>query len=154
MKKRSRLPAAIASLLIGAHAGLAQNFTPTPAPSQNWLAIASSADGTRLAAVGSYGWLYVSTNSGAAWLPANTVTNGPEPSRPWAGIACSADGARLAAVANFNPVFISTNFGATWTAHGPAVTWNAVASSADGAKLVAVDYNMGRIYTSTDSGNT
>jgi len=154
MKKPSLLPAAIAGLLLGTNVGLAQNFIPTPAPSQNWLSMASSADGTTLAAVGSYGWLYLSTNSGATWLPATTGTNGPEPTRPWTSIACSAEGSKLVAVANFNPIFTSTNFGRTWTSHGPAATWNAVASSANGVKLVAVDYNMGRIHISTDSGNT
>src|SRR6266700_1725660 len=146
MKKPSRLPAAIASLFLGTHVSLAQNFLPTAAPSQNWLSMASSADGTTLAAVGSYGWLYRSTNSGATWFPATTATDGSEPSRPWTSIASSADGSKLVAVANFNPIFTSTDFGATWTSHGPAAAWNAVASSTDGVKLVAVDYNMGRIH--------
>src|SRR5882762_8421392 len=150
MKNKCRLPAAFVSLFIITHAGIAQTFTPTPAPYQNWLSIASSADGTRLAAVGSYGWLYASTNSGASWAPLTTVTNGAEPSRPWTSIACSADGSKLVAAANFNPIFTSINFGKTWTSHGPSATWNAVASSADGVKLVAVDNNMGRIYTSVD----
>src|SRR5258706_4786195 len=131
MKKRFPMRAALVSLLIGAVPGLAQTFTPTPAPYQNWLSIASSADGTRLAAVGSYGWLYASTNSGATWSPLTTVTNGAEPSRPWTSIACSVDGSKLVAAANFNPIFTSTNFGKTWTSHGPSATWNAVASSAD-----------------------
>src|SRR6266568_101321 len=144
MKKPSLPAAAIASLFLATHAGLAQNFTPTPAPSQNWLSMASSADGSTLAAVGSYGWLYLSTNSGASWLPATTAPSGPEPTRPWTSIACSAEGSKLVAVANFNPIFTSTNFGRTWSSHGPAATWNAVASSADGVKLVAADYNMGR----------
>src|ERR1041385_6552774 len=130
---------------------LAQTCTPASAPAQNGLSMASSADGTKLAAVGCYGWLYLSTNSGATWTPAATVTNGPEPSRPWTSVACSADGMKFFAVANSNPVFTSTNSGLTWSSHGPALSWNAVASSSDGAKLVAADYNMGRLYSSADS---
>jgi hypothetical protein len=53
MKQRFWNLAALLSLLIGGSPGLAQNFSPTPAPYQNWLSIAASADGTRLFAVGS-----------------------------------------------------------------------------------------------------
>ena len=136
------------------HSGFAQIWTPTAAPSQNWLSVVSSADGTKLAAAGWYGWLYVSTNSGASWTMTATATNSSEPYRPWSGLATSADGSHLAAVANSSPIFISTNYGLTWSAHGPVVTWAAVASSANGNKLAAADYNMGRIYTSSDFGNT
>src|SRR5712671_7883497 len=111
MTKRLWILAALLSLLISGSPGLAQNFTPTPAPFQNWLSIASSADGTLLFAVGSYGWLYASTNSGATWSPLTTVASGTEPSRPWTSIACSADGAKLVAAANFNPIFVSINSG-------------------------------------------
>src|SRR5579859_7569408 len=92
----------------------AQTFTPTAAPAQNWTCIASSADGSKLAAAASYGYLYTSTNFGQTWTAAVTTTNGPEPERPWTGVASSADGSKLVAVANFNPIFLSTNFGQTW----------------------------------------
>src|SRR4051794_10137277 len=131
-----------------------QDFTPTPAPAQNWISITSSGNGENLAAVASYGLLFVSTNSGATWTPATTTASGSEPYRPWAGVACSADGRKLVAVANFNPIFTSTDAGQTWTSHGPGATWSAVASSADGTRLVAADYNMGRVYSSSDSGVT
>jgi photosystem II stability/assembly factor-like uncharacterized protein len=143
----------LGSLLLAGSPSQAQNFVPTPAPTQNWVSLASSSDGTRLAIVASYGSLYTSTNSGATWAPATTATTGSEPSRPWTGVASSTDGRKLVAVAGSNPIFTSANYGQTWSSHGPAANWSAVASSADGTKLVALDYNMGRIYTSTDSGN-
>jgi photosystem II stability/assembly factor-like uncharacterized protein len=148
-----RLTFALSVLLFNAVA-LAQTFTPASAPPQNWLSIASSADGTKLAAVGSYGWLYLSTNSGATWSPATTVTNGTEPTRAWTGITCSSDGSNYVAVANFSSIFTSTDSGLNWVSHGPALSWNAVASSANGVKLIAADYDMGRLYTSVDSGVT
>ncbi|MGB8368080.1 MAG: hypothetical protein ACLPYZ_09960 [Limisphaerales bacterium] len=56
-------------------------------PVGSWSSVASSADGTQLAAVGPY--VYTSTNSGATWvsnsLPAGMV-----------GVASSADGNKLA----------------------------------------------------------
>ena len=103
----------------------AQQFTPTTAPAQDWISIASSADGTKLAAAGNYGYLYTSTDSGSNWAVSSTTTNGPEPVRPWTGLAVSADASKLIAVANFNPVFISTDFGQSWYTTGPAQTWAA-----------------------------
>jgi hypothetical protein len=87
-----------------------KRFAPTAAPAQNWACISASADGTKLAAAGSYGYLYTSTNSGQTWAVATTTTNSPEPERPWTGLAGSADGSKLVAVANFSAVFLSTNF--------------------------------------------
>lgn len=60
-------------------------------PVTNWNCVASSADGTRLAAVfdGSPGGIYTSTNSGATWT-LNTPTNAF-----WYSTALSADGNKL-----------------------------------------------------------
>jgi photosystem II stability/assembly factor-like uncharacterized protein len=143
-----------ASLVLAAVCGHSQNLVPTAAPPQNWVSLASSADGVKLAAVGSYGKLYLSTNSGTTWQAAVTSSTGAEPQRPWTAVTSSADGARLAAVANFMPVFTSTNGGLTWRQTGPSAVWFSVASSADGRKLVAVDYQGGSIYLSKDGGDT
>ena len=116
-------------------------------------AIASSADGTKLAAI-SGNLLYASADSGFTWTPTSTtVTN-------WNSIASSADGSRLVAVAGYvsyngppgnyyyGPIFTSTNSGLTWMSNAaPALQiWNSVASSADGGLLVAA--NEGGIWTS------
>src|ERR1017187_465278 len=42
----------------------AQTWMPTSAPNINWYAVASSADGTKLVAVGVSSGIYISTNSG------------------------------------------------------------------------------------------
>jgi hypothetical protein len=120
----------------------------TTAPNQPWQTIASSADGTRLAA-GVYGGLiYLSADSGTSWTPAGV------PSLRWGGIASSADGARLAAVAWEGSIYVSADSGQIWTkASAPTQQWQTVASSADGIKLAAGIYDLssGGIYTAIAS---
>jgi hypothetical protein len=131
----------------------AQTWTQTSAPSNNWVSVAVSADGTRLVAVagGSHaGPIYTSTDYGATWV-SNSVT--PE---IWTDVASSADGTKLVAVAGG----VYTNSGTTWAlAFSPGSPGNlqyavAVASSADGSKLVIASSLLFKplIYTSTNSG--
>jgi hypothetical protein len=138
------------------------NNVPVGAPQgiqRYWSSIASSADGSRLVASaggnGASGFIFISTNSGAAWkLTATNIFAGLG-ARPWIGVASSADGSTLAAVSDtvgpLGVVITSTNSGVTWTTNAvPFLDWNAVALSADGAKLVAsVGYpSIGPIYVS------
>jgi hypothetical protein len=125
--------------------------------------IASSADGNKLVLCvlpavfppynPSQGLIYVSTNFGDTWNPAQT------PTYNWSFVASSADGNTLLAVPPFlvpGPICLSTNSGATWsTNNSPFQDWGALAASADGGKLVAAaasdvngDVNSGVIYTS------
>ena len=99
--------------------------------------MASSADGTRLAAAAYGGLIYVSTNSGSVWTVASSSSSF------WSSLASSADGTRLAA-AGPGLILTSEDSGATWTSNNlPALQWNSVALSADGHKLVATAYNAG-----------
>jgi sugar lactone lactonase YvrE len=138
------------------------NNVPVGSPQgiqRNWSSIASSADGSRLVASAggnnTFGFIFISTNSGAAWkLTATNIVSGLS-AHPWIGVASSADGSRLAAVSDVagppGVVIISTNSGDTWTTNAvPFLDWNAVALSADGDKLVAsVGYpSTGPIYVS------
>jgi photosystem II stability/assembly factor-like uncharacterized protein len=112
-----------------------------------WYAVASSADGAKLAAVVSNGKIYTSTDSGVTWTER-------ESDRSWQGIASSADGTKLAAVDyNNGQIYTSTDSGVNWTARESNRTWQCITSSADGTKLAAGVYG-GKIYTSTDSGVT
>src|SRR5579859_6161768 len=100
-------------LVVGACAGLftkvdhafAQNWTLTSAPITNWTSVASSADGSKLAAVIGGGGIYTSPDSGATWIAASV------PRTNWQAVACSTDGAKLVAVVNGGGIFISTNSG-------------------------------------------
>ena len=123
-------------------------------PNGNWLALASSADGTRLVAAG-FG-VAVSTNSGSSWTSTNSL---PVVA---ACVTLSADGSELITIIG-HQVFVSTNLGMTWTqTSAPATNWIALVSSADATRLTALgggnngSFNPipGPIYTSTDTGAT
>jgi len=114
-----------------------------------WSSIASSADGTKLAAVGEEsGSIYTSTDSGVTWTE---QTGAGE--RDWRSIASSADGTKLAAAVYDGPIYTSTDSGSTWTQQTDAGSrgWQSIASSADGTKLAAVVWG-GSIYLATTEG--
>ena len=126
--------------------------------------MASSADGTKLVAVGYAGYVSTSKNFGATWMLTIPV-GGQEwaPGGRWGSVASSADGTKLAAVARGittggGYIYMSADSGATWTQQtGPQRSWTSVASSSDGTKLVAMTndgFTGGYIYTSSDSGVT
>jgi hypothetical protein len=74
---------------------------PTSAPSASWDAIASSADGTKLAAaVGFLGTIYLSTNAGSTWKATSA------PTLAWQTIVSSADGNKLVAGASDNRLYL------------------------------------------------
>ena len=116
----------------------------------DWRSIASSSDGTKLAAVVLGGSVYTSSDSGATWTEQTAAG-----SRDWQSIASSSDGSKLAAVVWGGSIYTSTDSGATWTEQTDAGSrnWRSIASSADGGKLAATVAD-GSIYTSTDSGAT
>ena len=115
--------------------------------SRNWYAVASSADGTKLAAVVYDGQIYTSTDSGVTWTARDS-------SRSWAAIASSADGTKLVAAVRFGQIYTSADSGVTWVAQASGNRfWWSIVSSADGKKLAATERG-GPIYTSTDFGVT
>jgi hypothetical protein len=119
-------------------------WTRTSAPSNTWVSVASSADGTKLvaAARGGYpGLIYKSSDSGVTWEPTGAPTDW------WVAVASSADGTILFAAAyqdglgcppwDGDTLKISTNSGVSWTSAGlPGWYSSAIASSADGSYLV------------------
>src|SRR5205807_2737293 len=111
-----------------------QVFSTTPRIS--WGSVVSSADGSRLAAVGNIdtnGAIYTSTDSGISWVSNSAPFVNP------AYLAASADLIKMVAVVTRGGgIWISTNYGASWAAVAgmPAMSWSAVASSADGVNLV------------------
>jgi hypothetical protein len=123
---------------------------------RKWIAVASSADGSRLIAAEVGGRLYTSTDSGVTWTPR-------ESNRLWIAVSSSADGKKLAAAAMAGQIYISNDAGATWIPRATAGYWRSIASSADGTTLVAatsmfngmtIQCLKGFIYVSTDSGVT
>lgn len=127
-----------------------------PVATNYWKAVTSSADGKRLAAIGTEDIgeqsfsIYTSSDSGASWTKRNVAAGG------FTGIASSADGLRLVAIAAFpSQLYTSTDGGVSWMLQSaaPQEAWNTVASSADGKRLVAGGSGVqGQLYTSTDGG--
>ncbi len=114
--------------------------------SRSWRAVASSADGTKMAACVWLGPIYISTDSGVTWTARET-------DRTWRGLASSADGSKWVATVYSGQIYTSTDSGTTWTPRETTRNWFGAASSSDGAKLAAV-VSGGQIYTSSDSGVT
>jgi hypothetical protein len=120
------------------------NILITDVP-HNWSAVASSADGSHLAAADNGGFIYISTNSGTTWLP--TSASGTN----WSALVMSADGGQITAAVNGGLIYSSSDAGSSWVAANiPASNWRAVDTSADGAELVAVVHG-GVIYTEQSS---
>ena len=156
-------------IYLSSDSGVSWHLTGTEIPTNfwgYWSAVASSADGSKLAVIGvgvgdGGRSVLLSSDSGATWL----VTDLPKTFLE--SIAISADGSKMV-VGGFDGgttvdhIFTSTDSGANWTdqpgapqgQNGP-LSWKALASSADGTKLVAgAEYAPGTLYTSSDSGVT
>ncbi len=150
--------------LAAVHA-VCQTWVQTGAPSNSWVSIVCSADGSKLIApvttrldemtiTGSFlpGPIYISTNSGTSWMQTGNLTN------VWNNVACSADGTRMAVVAGFDGIYVSTNSGGAWfltTLPAHFQYWSSVAFSANGKKVAAAAssaVNGAEIYISTNSG--
>jgi len=108
-----------------------------------WNGIASSSDGTKLAAVASGRQIYTSADSGNSWVAVAS-------NQSWNGIVSSSDGTKLAATVDGGQIYTSSDSGGTWTAVAFIDIWRGIACSVDGTKLAAVSYDT--IYTSSDSG--
>jgi photosystem II stability/assembly factor-like uncharacterized protein len=140
------------TVLLTANFAPAQTWTQTSAPTNfGWSCVASSADGTKLVAVGSDS-IFTSTDSGTTWISNNV------PHKLWNHVATSSDGSKLAATSTalgqpLGSLLTSMDSGATWISNSvPNAAWNSIAFSADGNRLVAV--GSGKIFISTNSGTT
>ncbi len=136
-----------------------QTWSLTNAGTNDWVCVASSADGSTLIAGQWLGSVAVSTNAGETWTA--VMTNGS-----WYSVAASADGTKLLAAAaaggtgpQINGVFMSTNSGLSWISNSlPASYWSSVAISADGKTMAAAGIpgplSDGFVFCSTNSGAT
>lgn len=133
---------------IAADSVLAQVWSETTAPNKSWYAVATSSDGSRLAAAFYNGGIYTSSNSGVIW----NLTSAP--AKSWSALASSASGNVLLAAATSGGVYTSTNFGSTWQSNGVPgnYNWDAAASSADGNTLIVGGNIWGPVYYSTNGG--
>jgi photosystem II stability/assembly factor-like uncharacterized protein len=131
----------------------AQTWTPGPTNFAYYLGVAMSADGCKLAAVGSGQHAIVSTDSGNTWQ-----TNQASPVYGTC-IAASADGSKLATWnldGGIDGIYVSTNSGGTWVKTNGPTSFNSVASmslasSANGSVLLESGSGS-YLYVSTNSG--
>jgi hypothetical protein len=142
-------------------------WQPAEAPTDDYHAVASSPDGTKLVAATGYG-IYTSTNSGASWgLTAAVSLIGY-----FQSVAISADGTKLAAAGGALYVIgdttaldgggeleYSTDSGLTWHLSNASMDWewSAIACSSNGNFMVAAAYgdtnnNPGPVVISTNAG--
>jgi hypothetical protein len=141
MKKPLLAVAAWGGLLTAVNSACGHDWMLTTAPSNNWISVACSADGSRLIAVAA-GQIYTSSNSGASWAP-NTAINSA--GNYWVTVAFSGNGISLLAGAldwvgfyTPSPIWVSTNAGTTWSpGAGASEFWRTIACSADGSECVA-----------------
>jgi photosystem II stability/assembly factor-like uncharacterized protein len=163
--KDFRILAFVAAVIVTEDIVFAQIWTQTSAPITNWTAVASSADGSRLAAAangdvvligGMYstlpGPVYISTNSGVTWFESTNA-----PNAVWSSVVFCADGSKLTAAVAGGWIYQSPDAGLTWTPTGaPSNYWVSVTSSADGNRLAALAraFPPPDFYISSDAGNT
>ena len=115
----------------------------------NWVSLASSADGIRMYAVG-VGGVYSSTDSGHTFSGPNGFFSGG-----WTGIATSADGNRVYAVTASKAIYASSDAGVNWLPilSTSASNCTSIACSADGTKVIAAVKN-GSVFISANSGGS
>lgn len=132
-----------------------------------WSSIASSSDGTKLAAVGVGTSIWTSGDSGVTWVARDSM-------RAWDSVTMSADGSRIAAATletttgkGDGKIYTLAQapgaaFGeGAWIEQGAVQMWRSIASSADGRMLVAAAHRDGAtstqgggVFTSDDYGVT
>jgi hypothetical protein len=135
--------------VVGSFSGYSSSYwLSSGASSSAWIVMASSANGTRMAAVANAAALvFISTDSGQTWSGSSSS------SLVWRSVAMSADGNRLIAGETNGPIHVSADFGSTWVgALGePNAHWYSIAMSANGSNAVAAAYGLG-LYASTNGG--
>lgn len=118
--------------------------------SSEWIGVAMSTDGTKIATIEPTGSapVNISNDGGASWTTQMPYQTG---SFSWRAIAMSGDGAGIA-ISTTAYTFITGDSGATWVARNPTFSGYYMASSTDGTRLAVSSANRGYVYVSADSG--
>jgi photosystem II stability/assembly factor-like uncharacterized protein len=123
----------------------------TGAGTQNWIATASSYDGSIMYAAAQYGNLYKSVDSGTTWSRLANPGN-----KYWNAIATNDSGTVVYAAAGAgDSIYRSTDSGATWNP-SPSTTgcnWVSISASATGSAAAAV-CGSGSVYTTVNTGGS
>ena len=154
--------ALLTALILSASFVVAPTFPASAVPSwtlqqgsvaRAWTALASSADGTKLAGVEAGSYIYISGDAGASWTKRGVVA-------AWTSIAMSSDGTVLAATATGGKIYTSSDSGTSWSARNGAGSrlWTSIEMNSDGTRLAATVsatlFSTGYIWMSSDAGAT
>lgn len=112
-----------APIVVSTDGGL--TWTPR-GPNAFWRSVATSADGTRMAAVATSTQIHTSNDGGVTWTPTESARN-------WQSIASSSDGAKLLAVAEGSPIMVRGRVASTAGTAG-----GLIGTSSDSVELVYV----------------
>ena len=133
---------------------IGQNWQISGPGTANWSSVAASADGTKIAATINGGYIYVSTNSGVAWLPRNSSPG----SLNYSDVAVSADGTKMRRQLETSIPQATTVISGTQrilVRHGPA----AAAAASNGFPLLLGKWHQSRgggyngyLYVSSNAG--
>ncbi len=115
-----------------------------------WRDLSSSADGSKLVAAVSNGYIYISSDKGNTWATSTSAGL-----RSWQSVSVSADGMKIYATNYGGYIYSSVDGGTTWVENANAGirNWSSISVTSDGMKIAAVVSN-GYIYTSADGGIT
>lgn len=113
-------------------------------PVEDWVSVASSADGQRLLAAPDFGRIHLSTDGGVTWEPRGIRIG-------WGVVGCSADGQVMVAGQRSGTLWRSVDGGETWQSLGVEGEWLSLTASHDGSRWLAAS-RTGALKSSQDYG--
>ncbi len=144
------------------NSGVSWSSDLAPAGTNKFTGVASSNDGTYLAATTWANGIYTSSNSGQTWTARTLPVPNPSGVTYLQAVASSGDGSRLvtgsrtqAGGSNGGVIFTSADYGATWKAFSQtSYDFINFTSNGDGSRLAASIYGQAGVSTSADFGAT
>ena len=144
------------------NSGVSWSSDLAPAGTNKFTGVASSNDGTYLAATTWANGIYTSSNSGQTWTSRTLPVPNPSGVTYLQAVASSGDGSRLvtgsrtqAGGSNGGVIFTSADYGATWKAFSQtSYDFINFTSNGDGSRLAASIYGQAGVSTSADFGAT
>ena len=144
------------------NSGVTWSSNLAPAGTNKFTGVASSNDGTYLAATTWANGIYTSSNSGQTWTARTLPVPNSDSTTYLQAVASSGDGSRLvtgsrtlAGGSNGGVIFTSADYGVTWKAFSQTnLDYINFTSNGDGSRLAATVYDQTGVSTSADYGAT
>ena len=144
------------------NSGVTWSSNLAPAGTNKFTGVASSNDGTYLAATTWANGIYTSSDSGQTWTARTLPVPNSGSTTYLQAVASSGDGSRLVTGSRTLPggsnggvIFTSGDYGVTWKAFSKTtLDYINFTSNGDGSRLAATIYNQSGVSTSADYGAT